>query len=66
MVCWGRIVIAPIKILRDDPRIDWDEGSVEFRLTYQGALLSHNDRDARGAVRAPSINKKYEKYSIIS
>ncbi len=40
-------MIAPTRwILRDDPQVDWEEDSVEFRLTYQGTLLSDNARSA--------------------
>jgi hypothetical protein len=60
-------MIAPIReILRDDPRVDWEDDSVEFRLTYQGTLLSitHAMR-AVGAI-VPNISIASEKYSMIN
>jgi hypothetical protein len=40
------VTVPTRRILRDDPHVDWEEESVEFRLTYQGTLLSDNARNA--------------------
>ena len=48
--------IATRILLRDDPHVDWEENTMEFRLTYQGPILSETTRD--GAVRARITNKR--------
>ncbi len=44
-------------LLRDDPHVNWEDGSVEFRLTYQGPLLSETQRNS--AVRGARAEHKH-------
>ncbi|WP_304192099.1 hypothetical protein [Phenylobacterium aquaticum] len=39
------------QLLRDDPHVDWDE-ALEFRLTYQGTLLSETEKGRLQKARA--------------
>lgn len=45
-------------LLRDDPHVDWEEDTVEFRLTYNGPLLAETNRD--GAVRRARAEHKHQ------
>jgi hypothetical protein len=44
-------------VLKDDPDIDFDEGSLQFRLTYQGILLAETLRS--GAVQRTRAEHKH-------
>ena len=42
-----------VRILRDDPHVDWELGNqVQFRLTYQGLLLSESNKGSIANARA--------------
>jgi hypothetical protein len=42
----------------DDPCVEWEEGTLEFRLTYEGVLLSETNRS--GEVRRARADHKHE------
>lgn len=49
-------------VIVDDPFVDWEEGTVQFRLTYEGPLLAETSSGAKQAARAKQkqeIRKKF-------
>lgn len=46
-----------VRVLIDDPYVDWGDGTVQFRLTYQGLLLSETNQ---GRVQAARADHKQE------
>jgi hypothetical protein len=49
--------VSAIIPIVNDPRVDWEEDTLEFRLTYQGALLSETTRS--GEVRRARADHKH-------
>jgi hypothetical protein len=45
-------------LLRNDPHVDWEGDTVEFRLTYRGILLAETERS--GAVRRARADHKHQ------